>query len=115
MPVNTRNRSTRAVLCLLVLATFSSIALAQTTNATLVGDVTDSQAGAVAGATVTVKNTATGVARTVQTSELGTYRVFPLNPGTYDVTASMAGFKNKNISNVVVEVAANVKVDFQLE
>src|SRR5262245_13842887 len=115
MSNNARNGSTRAILCLLVLATVCSIAVAQTTNATLVGGVTDPQSGAVSGATITVKNTATGVARTVQTNELGTYRVFPLNPGTYDVTASMAGFKNKIIPNVVVEVASNVKVDFQLE
>src|SRR3979409_1831749 len=108
MSLKTNFRSTWTILCLVVLAASSSVALAQTTNGTLVGGVTDSQSGAVVGATITVKNTATGVTRTVQTTELGTYRVFPLNPGVYDVTASMTGFKSKIIPNVVLEVAANV-------
>jgi len=90
-------------------------ALAQTTNATLVGDVTDPQGGAIVNATIVVKNVGTGVSREVSTSELGTYRVFPLNPGTYTVSASAPGFKTKISDNVVLEVASNVKVDLQLE
>jgi len=107
--------------CLLVttvvagLVLFSSAAPGQTTNATLVGDVIDPSRGAVAGATITVRNPATGLSRIVQTGELGSYRIWPLNPGTYEVSASMAGFKTKAQSNVVLEVAATVKVDFQLE
>src|SRR2546425_1869308 len=86
---------------------------AQTTNATLVGGVTDPQSSAVVGATIVVKNMATGISREVKTSDLGTYRVFPLNPGTYEITASAPGFKSKAAPNVVLEVASNVKVDFQ--
>ncbi|MBI1788719.1 MAG: carboxypeptidase regulatory-like domain-containing protein [Acidobacteria bacterium] len=93
----------------------ASMAWSQTTNATLVGGVTDPQAGAVVGAVIVVKNTGTGVSRQVTTNELGTYRVFPLNPGTYEVTASAPGFKSKVAPGVVLEVASNVKVDFQLE
>ena len=72
---------------------------AQTTNATLVGGVTDPQSSAVVGATVVVKNMATGISREVKTSDLGTYRVFPLNPGTYEITASAPGFKSKAAPN----------------
>src|SRR5258706_10378765 len=74
---------------------------AQTTNATLVGGVTDPQSSAVVGATVVVKNMATGISRQATTSDLGTYRVFPLNPGTYEITASAPGFKSKAAPNVV--------------
>jgi len=81
----------------------------------LVGGVTDPQSSAVVGATIVVKNMATGISREVKTSDLGTYRVFPLNPGTYEITASAPGFKSKAAPNVVLEVASNVKVDFQLE
>src|SRR6266545_33205 len=102
----------------MLLGTFGLLASAlhaQTTNATIVGDVTDPQGGAIANATITVKNTATGLARQVVTSELGTYRVFPLNPGVYEVSASTPGFKTKVQPNVALEIASNVKVDFQLE
>lgn len=87
--------------------------LAQTTNATLVGTATDPQGAAVARGTVTVRDTATGVARQVQTDDC--YRVYPLEAGAYDATACLMGFQSKVASNVVAGVAANMKADFSLE
>ena len=66
----------------------ASLAAAQTNNATIVGNVTDASGGSVAGADITVRNVATGVSRQLKTDEAGAYRVFPLDPGTYEVTAS---------------------------
>jgi len=88
---------------------------AQTNNATIVGDVVDPNGGKIVGAAITVRNTATGVSRELKTSDIGEYRVYPLNPGTYEVAASAAGFKKQVQSNVVLDAAANVKVDFTLE
>jgi hypothetical protein len=96
-------------------AAWSSFAVAQTTNAVIVGDVTDPQNAIVAGAKITVKDLATGVTRTVETNNLGQYRVFPLLPGSYEVTASAAGFRSKVQPKVVLDVAAQMKVDFQLD
>lgn len=93
----------------------ASAAFAQTTNATIVGNVVDVSGGSVAGADITVRNVATGVSRQLKTDEAGAYRVFPLNPGTYDVTASSAGMKTQVQQNVVLDAAANVKVDFRME
>ncbi|MCC6536736.1 MAG: carboxypeptidase regulatory-like domain-containing protein, partial [Bryobacterales bacterium] len=106
---------TRAVPFFAALLLSAAAAWSQTTNATLVGTVTDPQGAAIVGAKVSVKNNATGVLREVETDNLGNYRVFPLNPGAYDVSSTMAGFKTKVISNVVLEVASNVKADFALE
>jgi len=98
-----------------ILLASAAVAIAQTSNASIVGTVTDPSGAAIPGATITVTNTATGISRTVTTSEVGTYRVYPLNPGTYEVKASTAGFKTKIQPNVVLEVAAVLKVDLQLE
>ena len=99
----------------LTFLTLTAIAYGQTTNATIVGDVTDPAGSRIAGAAVTIKNSATGIAREVQANELGSYRVFPLPPGTYQVSASASGFKTEVQQNVIVDAAANVKVDFKLE
>ena len=90
-------------------------AVAQTTNATLVGDVVDSSSSVVPNATVTVTSKGTGIKRSVDTNESGSYRVFPLNPGTYDVSVSKAGFRTQTLQDVIVEVAGNVKLDFRLD
>ena len=50
---------------------FISAAVAQTTNATLVGDVVDSSSSVVPNATVTVTSKGTGIKRSVDTNESG--------------------------------------------
>ena len=89
--------------------------VAQTTNATLVGDVLDASGAAVADAKVTVTNTGTGISRESLTNSSGTYRVFPLNPGIYDVTISKSGFRSQSVKAVALEVAQVAKIDFKLD
>jgi hypothetical protein len=107
--------SKKAVPVLCLMYALSAVAVAQTTDATIVGDVADPQGGAIAGAVISVKNMATGVAREVKTADTGGYRVYPLNPGSYELTATAPGFKTQLQRNVVLDAAANVKVDFKLE
>ncbi len=110
------NLSTRLGLGLVAtLSLLSTTALSQTTNATLVGSVLDPQAAAIAGVSITVKDLGTGLIRKTTTDAVGNYRVFPLNPGRYEVSAQIAGFKTKVTPEVIVEIASNVKLDFQLE
>lgn len=101
--------------CVIGFLLFASFICAQTTNSTLVGSVLDGQGSVVAGATVTIKDKGTGVSRSVTTDGTGSYRVFPLNPGRYEVSASMPGFKTKVAPEIIVEIASTVKVDFPLE
>ncbi|MEJ7609118.1 MAG: carboxypeptidase-like regulatory domain-containing protein [Bryobacteraceae bacterium] len=55
------------------------------------------------------------MSRSVETSEAGSYRVFPLNPGTYEVSVTKPGFRSQAVADVVLEVASNVKIDFKLD
>ena len=88
---------------------------AQGSDAVLVGIITDASGAAVAGATVSAVNVATGVSRDVITNQTGAYRIGPLVPGTYEVRTSMTGFKTKVQSNVVLQTGAVLKVDLVLE
>jgi hypothetical protein len=87
---------------------------AQTTTATLVGDVVDASNASVADAKILVRNMGTGTTREVTTNDTGSYRVLPLQPGSYEVTVSKAGFQTQTSQNVILEVAGTVKLDFKL-
>ena len=88
---------------------------AQTFRGTILGTVTDSSGLPVTGATVAVKNRETGLARTTQTSEDGSYTVTELPIGTYTVTISQSGFQTSVTSDVVVNVAGERRVDAALK
>jgi hypothetical protein len=102
------------LVCLLCITGGSSL-IAQTTNASITGIVTDAQGGVIPNATVTATNTATGVSRAVTTNEAGSYTISPLIPGTYELKMTTSGFKTKVQTGIVLETGAVVKVDGQLE
>jgi hypothetical protein len=87
----------------------------QTFRGTVLGTVTDSSGAVVSGAKVTVKNVATGLERTTQTSGDGTYSVPELPLGTYTVTITQSGFQTSVTTNVVVDVATERRVDAALK
>lgn len=72
------------------LALAAGSALAQSTGATLRGQITSDSAPA-AGAAVTATNTNTGLTRTVQTNARGSYSLGGLPPGTYKVDTTANG------------------------
>jgi hypothetical protein len=89
-----RLASVRALITYLLFAfTLCTLGLAQKTTGDITGTVTDQSGAVVAGATVKVENTGTGLSRTVTTSNAGTYSVPELPAGTYKMTATATGFK----------------------
>jgi Carboxypeptidase regulatory-like domain/TonB-dependent Receptor Plug Domain len=82
----------RMILAFLVLAVGALVA--QTFRGTILGTVTDQSGAIVAGATVTVRNVATGLERPTQTSADGSYSVPELPTGSYTVTIKQTGFQN---------------------
>jgi hypothetical protein len=108
----------------LVFAIFATFALvsssgvsayAQLTTGTINGTVTDASGAAVPGATITTRNTETGVARDTVSGPTGRYEVPNLPSGTYEVTATMAGFQTINRTGIELTVGRNAVVDLALQ
>lgn len=99
-------------LCLLILPLSIS---AQTTNATIVGSITDMTGAVLPGVTVTATNTETQAVRTVTTDSEGSYTITNLPIGIYQVTAEMANFKRSVLDAVQLVVNQTARLDVQLQ
>ena len=67
---------------------------AQNLPATIAGQVTDETGGLLPGVTVVLKEAKTGRERVVVTDGVGRFVADQLVPGSYTVTASLAGFRH---------------------
>ncbi|HZR31858.1 MAG TPA: carboxypeptidase regulatory-like domain-containing protein [Terriglobales bacterium] len=99
------NVARRLILLGSVLSLFCICALAQVTSGTMFGTVTDPSGAMLSNATVTVTNPATGLTRTMTTSEAGTFIVPNLLPGTYTISVEAPGFKKLEKTGVVLSAA----------
>ena len=84
-------------------------------QASIRGAVTDTSKAAVPGVRITVANTDTHVAQTVETNEQGAYVVPFLTPGTYKVSAEKSGFAPVARENLKLDVEQTARVDFTLQ
>jgi hypothetical protein len=84
-------------------------------SSSLSGTVVDSSGSLIPGADVVVKNVDTGATFTAVTSEGGTFNIPAINPGTYEVTISLTGFKRAVLSNVRVNAATPASVRATLD
>lgn len=103
--------------CVLAAAVFlfaANSALGQVSTATLNGTVVDQQKAAVAGATVTAKESATGLERSAQTNSDGSYTITNLPAGKYDVTVEAKGFARSVVKDLALEVGRVASADFTL-
>lgn len=98
-----------------VLALSGAGVRAQTFNATLVGQVTDQNGGAVPGASVTVVNTGTSASQTAATGEEGQYVIAQLPPGQYELRVEAAGFKTVVQTGLVLETDKTQRVNVTVE
>ncbi|MGB6247677.1 MAG: carboxypeptidase regulatory-like domain-containing protein, partial [Terriglobales bacterium] len=78
------------------------------------GRVTDSSGALVPGASVVVRNLATGVEQTADTNHDGLYRFPVVMPGTYSITASLKGFRDVQVL-VRVLVGNTTSQDIRLQ
>ncbi|MBA2306403.1 MAG: carboxypeptidase regulatory-like domain-containing protein [Acidobacteria bacterium] len=100
----------------LVSLLLASPLLAQTaTTASMSGRVTDAQGAAVPGATVTLTDRSTNQSRTAVSDSQGRYGFPNLPPGTYDLSATLSGFKTAQITGLILEATRPVIQDVGLE
>jgi len=99
----------------LVILLLSVPAFSQGNLGRIMGTVTDTSGGVVAGATVTVIDTARGITRTLTTDDAGEYNAPNLTPGNFTVRAEAKGFKKIERQSVDVEVGKEVRVDLQVQ
>ncbi|MDQ2949596.1 MAG: carboxypeptidase-like regulatory domain-containing protein, partial [Acidobacteriota bacterium] len=100
---------------LLFLIVFAASVSAQTSLGRILGTVTDKSNATVAGAAVTVTNTATGVARQLSTTKAGEYVAPNIEPGFYSIKVTAASFKTEVRTGIQLEVAKDARVDFKLQ
>jgi len=102
-------------LALSLLILFASSAFAQTHRGTVRGTITDPNGAVVAGATVKTLNKDTNESRSTVTNDEGIYTISSLAPGTYEVTIEAAGFKSLSITQVILQVNQELRLDRSLE
>lgn len=92
-----------------------SMASAQVSNNTeLVGTVTDTSGSVLVGATVVGTNVATKIQYTGKTNGDGYYVIPFVQPGTYDILVTNAGFEKTTVKGVQVTLNLAVRTDAKL-
>lgn len=86
----------------------------QTPTGRIAGRVTDATGAIVSNATVTIQNTGTGLKRVLESNSAGDYVAPNLAPGVYAVTVSAPTFKSAERRSVRLEVASEIRLDFEL-
>ncbi len=104
-----------AVSSFILLMLVSSIVFSQTSTSRITGTIFDESGAVVAGASVTAKNEATGVAQTQTTTDAGLFAFASLPVGTYTVTTERAGFRTTQKTGNVLEINTPLTVDVVLE
>jgi hypothetical protein len=101
---------------LLTLLLLSNVAVfGQGVRGSLTGLVKDQNGAAILGATVAVKNVATGEEFRASTDSQGAFTFPSLAPGKYMATIEASGFKRTEVQEITVEVSQIAKIDVALE
>src|SRR5437879_12575411 len=107
-----RVRRLLVVVCLILSAT---AAFAQTDRGTLTGTVSDTTGAVIPGVAIEAKNIQTGAAYQAGSSETGNYTLAQLPAGTYELSATLPGFKKFVREGIIVSVATVLRIDVILE
>lgn len=93
-----------ALFCSLAAVVPLTLSAQSTTQGAISGTVFDATDAAIPKATVLIHNVGNGSDQTVTSSASGSFRAAQLEPGTYTVTISSAGFSTQKQTGVIVQV-----------
>ena len=85
------------------------------TGGTITGTVADASGAVIPGVSIQAKNTATGSTYQIGTSETGNFTIPNLPVGTYELSASLPGFKTFVRQNIGITADNVVRIDAKLE
>jgi hypothetical protein len=103
------------IIFILGLLIITENAYGQFETATVLGTVRDQNRAVLPGATVTLKNIATGITSTTLTDENGDFLFTSVKIGNYRVTAELKGFATAVIEQVTVTVEARQRADLTMQ
>lgn len=112
------NKIAGSGLCFLlvcVLLVSNGFAQSETGSAALEGTITDANGAVVAGANVTIRNTETGLERTVASDGSGRFSARVLPVGRYTITANASGFTVNTQENITLQVGETTPVNLTLQ
>ncbi|MDM7924003.1 MAG: carboxypeptidase regulatory-like domain-containing protein [Pyrinomonadaceae bacterium] len=103
------------VLAVFTMLSISAIAQSQATTGTVQGTIVDPNGAVVSGATITVKNNATGFERTVTTNSDGFFTAPLLPLGRYKITTTASGFSSSVLDNVEVNIGQTLNLSISMK
>lgn len=89
-------------------------AIAQTTETTLEGRVTDEEGGGLPGVSIKARNMETGYVLGASSRADGRYRISAIPPGKYEIEVTLSGFATQKRQGLTFNVGAGVTIDFRL-
>ena len=98
----------------LLVTSISITAIAQQTNGTIVGNVTDTTGAVVAAAKVTATQAATNTVRTTVSDSAGEFTLPSLPVGTYSLSVEIAGFESQRAEGIVLDASQTARQDFKM-
>ncbi|HUK26563.1 MAG TPA: carboxypeptidase-like regulatory domain-containing protein, partial [Terriglobales bacterium] len=100
---------------LLAVALLAGLAVAQTNQGSIAGNVVDPAGALIPNAKIIATDAGTGATYNTVSSSAGFYRFPNLNIGTYTLSASASGFKTAQLTGVLVQVATTTSLDIHLQ
>jgi len=115
--INSKNDSIylKSVLAVLWICAIVPVLRGQTTTGSFQGTVTESTGAVIPGVTITITNTGTGQSRSTISNDAGQYVATLLPPGTYEISAELAGFQKVQKTGIQLLVNQNSRIDFTLQ